>query len=614
MSRRLSRLRISRADLPLLALVTAIALGVGIPALGQSSPQSILPPGFGDPAATPTPSARPSPAGNAVVRSVPAPVAAPLPASNGAPPPVTLPSSTPTPLPSGMPTPGAIALPVRYDMPAYARRSLAQVGPVGRADGGLPAQAFGNASGRYVEGLMRGLNLPIASRWVAIALRRALVSKVDTPAGVNGADFAAERAWLLLRMGDSVAARGVVQSVDNQDYTPKLYEIAMQSALANGDPAELCPLAEGGYALGFERGWVLARAMCAGLAGNPSKVAPLIAAAKKSHVATGIDLLLAQKIAGAGARGRQAVTIEWDDVDHLTAWRYGLAMASATEIPQPLLDATGRNVMAWRALSPMLAAHVRAPGAELAAARGVFSSAALVDLYGMVTEEGDEALPEAAIARDLQTAYSGGDISARLNAIKSLWDAPKSDAGRYARLVLTAGAAARMPAGTQGADADRLVAAMLAAGHDVTAQKWRAAVATSSDAWAMLALADPGMPRYRFAAVSNYAGAGNNATLKRRMFFAGLAGLGRMSASDVEQGAQSLDIRIGQENAWTRAIGRAAMSNQPGTVVLLAAVGMQTPTWGGVSPEALYHIVVALRTVGLEGEARMIAAEALARL
>jgi hypothetical protein len=56
------------------------------------------------------------------------------------------------------------------------------------------------------------------------------------------------------------------------------------------------------------------------------------------------------------------------------------------------------------------------------------------------------------------------------------------------------------------------------------------------------------------------------------------------------------------------------MSNQPATVVLLAAVGMQTPTWAGVSPEALYHIVVALRTAGLEGEARMIAAEAIARL
>ena len=48
--------------------------------------------------------------------------------------------------------------------------------------------------------------------------------------------------------------------------------------------------------------------------------------------------------------------------------------------------------------------------------------------------------------------------------------------------------------------------------------------------------------------------------------------------------------------------------------MLLAAIGMQTPQWRGVPPAMLYRIVSALRAVGLEGEARMIAAEALARV
>ena len=52
---------------------------------------------------------------------------------------------------------------------------------------------------------------------------------------------------------------------------------------------------------------------------------------------------------------------------------------------------------------------------------------------------------------------------------------------------------------------------------------------------------------------------------------------------------------------------------QPATVILLAAVGMQTKNWGGVPPAALYRIVAALRAVGLGGEARMIAVEALSR-
>jgi hypothetical protein len=41
---------------------------------------------------------------------------------------------------------------------------------------------------------------------------------------------------------------------------------------------------------------------------------------------------------------------------------------------------------------------------------------------------------------------------------------------------------------------------------------------------------------------------------------------------------------------------------------------MQTADWRGIPPEHLYHIVSALRRVGLEYEARMIAAEALSRL
>ena len=49
-------------------------------------------------------------------------------------------------------------------------------------------------------------------------------------------------------------------------------------------------------------------------------------------------------------------------------------------------------------------------------------------------------------------------------------------------------------------------------------------------------------------------------------------------------------------------------------MALLAAVGMQTSDWRGVPPAYLFRIVRALRTVGLEYEARMIAAEALARL
>lgn len=601
-----------------------MAAALALPALGQDQgrgrdrPESILPPGFGDPASAPA-AARPQPAPPALPPRAPAaPAIAPPPPPPPSPSPLS-PAAEPTP--GATPSPGAtppaptdFAAFVRADMPAYARRSLARIGAAGPAEGAMAPTAFGRADGRYLETLMRRLRAPVASRWVSIALRRALLARVDTPRGVGGADFAAERSWLLVRMGEAVAARALAQAVDTEDYTPKLFEAAMQAALATGDPAALCPAAEAGATLARERGWVLARAICAGLSGMPARAQPLLAQARKTGLAGGVDLLLAQKVAGTGARGRQAVTIEWDDVSYLTAWRYGLATATGVEIPDTLLAAAAPAVQGWRALSPALTPPLRAGVAELAAARGILSSAALVDLYGAIDAGDDQSSAEAGVARDLRAAYDAPDMPARAEALRRLWDEPKTGEGRYARLVLTAGAAARIAPTLAKPDVDRLVAAMLSAGLDLHARRWRDAAARGSDAWAMLALVDPGAAPMTAGDVDGYAGANDRDGLKRRMFLAGLAGLGRLSTDDAESAARALKVRIGHEDSWTRAIARAARDREPGTVVLLAAIGMQTRLWRGVAPETLYHIVAALRAVGMAGEARMVAVEAISRL
>jgi hypothetical protein len=252
----------------------------------------------------------------------------------------------------------------------------------------------------------------------------------------------------------------------------------------------------------------------------------------------------------------------------------------------------------------------RLPSAEAAAGQGVLSAAALIDLYGALDTANDTPAPIASSINDLRTAYVGGDMDARLTALRALWGTTPA----YPRLVLTARAAARLPVRTGIADAPQLVAAMLTAGLDRSAARWRAAVDEGGDAWAMIALADPDQGgRLSYRQLSSYAGRGD-AALKQRLFFAGLAGLGRLSPDDIERAAAALDVTIGAENSWTRAIDRAAADGQKGTVILLAAIGMQTPQWRGVPPAMLYRIVSALRAVGLEGEARMIAAEALARV
>ena len=582
------------------ASVLVLAGLVGLPALGQDVPESLLPPGFNDPVApAPAPQAAPVARPSAVPQG---PVAGPAP----------IPTPTPTPSATATPQPVDAKLLARYELPEYARRSTAHIGLDGA---GLGRNAFGAADGRMLQTLMRRLDAPVASRWLSIALRRALASDVDTPPGVSGPDFAAERAWLLIRMGEAPTARAVVQSVDTQNFTPKMYQVAMQAALATADPAAVCSIVEPAQRVSSERGWELARAMCAGLSGEPKEAGAILDAARRAFrrraVGADIDLKLAEKVLGAGAQGRRSVTIEWDGVEQLSAWRWGLANATAVEVPDALFDTVGPQVRYWNALMPSIAPERRVLDAELAAAQGVLSSGALVDLYASVAELDDTPSELGAVAGDLREASAAAQVADRMTALRALWNRGASRQRSYARRVLTARAAAAIPPSADYAgDTDALVASMLAAGMDLRALRWRSVVPDGSDAWAMLALADPRSRQVSERSVSRYADADAR---KGQLLLAGLAGLGRLSPDSAQDLAKSLEVPIGAENAWTRAITLAAGRDQPASVLLLAAVGMQTRDWRAVSPQALFHIVAALRAVGLEGEARMIAAEAIAR-
>jgi hypothetical protein len=580
----------------------AAALAIGAAAAAQQSPESLLPPGFGENAPAPTPSPAPSSGTAAPAAPGAAPATAPRVTA-------TTPAGPLPPLPPlVMPTPGATPTPVapRYEMPTFARRSLAQLGP----SDSFAADAFAGADGRYLERLMRRLSAPLPSRWLQIALRRLLAAELITPAHVNGADFAAERAWLLLRMGESVTARAVAQSVDLDRVTPKLRQVWMQAALATADPAALCALAPG--AGDSERGWIVARAMCAGLTGT-GKTQPLLADIRRRRVASGIDLQLAQKVMGAGLDSRQAITIEWAPVTQLTAWRFGLATATGVAVPAELYDTVGPQVTAWRALAPAIPLAERAAVADRAAAMGALSSAALVDLYSALADGDDVPAPLARTANDLRDAYVGDSLDTRLSAMARLWDGAETPAARYGRLILTARAAARLLPAGEVEQADRLVASMLSAGLDRTAQRWRGHVRAGSDAWAMLLLADPDGSA-RGANPRDYAPTGANAERKKQLFFAALAGLGDVPAADLADEGERFGVPVTRADSWTRALDQAVTARQQGTVLLLAAVGLQARGWETVPAASLYRVVAALRAVGLDGEARMIAAEAIARL
>lgn len=605
----------------LIAGIATIALA--IPAIGQDAPESLLPPGFGE--------AAPPDEG-------PPPSVAPAPSPGKRPGEKPRQDETAS-LPELLLTPGEegegeenegegegeqvedVELArQKYDLPPYARRSMDRIGVLTPRTRGLPPGAFGRAGGHYLGILMQKTRAPIVSRWASILLRRTLLSSTNTPAGVNGADWIADRAWLLLRMGEADAARMLVQTVDTLDYTPRLYAIAMQTYLATADPAGLCPLVAPALRTSDEPGWQMSQAICASLSGDQGLASAVLNQAERRGTARGIDFRLAEKVVGAGLNSRRSVNIEWEGVDQLTVWRYGMATATAVEIPERLWAGVSPHVQAWKARAALLPLATRIDAVNVAARLGVFSNAAVTDFLSRLAD--DENAPEdiAENARRLRDAYTG-DVAQRLDAMRSFWR-PNGTQTDYAGYVAMARAAARLPV-TADVEEDiaSLIASMLAGGFDRNILAWSKIGGqmdgqAGQDAWALLALASP---QLRVAAdydrVDSYRGQDGSASfIKSRMLVAGLAGLGRISSADMTRIAPDIGLRPGYRSRWTRAIDEAARRDEPGTVAVLAGVGMQVSDWNRLPPEHLFHIVSALRRVGLEPEARMIAAEAIARL
>ncbi|HEX8535605.1 MAG TPA: hypothetical protein VF662_15700 [Allosphingosinicella sp.] len=590
-----------------LLLSGAGLLALAIPALSQQTqtPEPLLPPGFQEP---PPPPAEENAAAPATPAPAPSsPQATPLPGLEA------VENSALEDLQALEPPPPPI------EIPDFARRPIDVVGAIGPAEWGLDEAAFGTANGRFLATLMRRMDAPLPSRWMSILLRRALLSRVAAPSYVHPVDWVAERAWLLLRMGEADAARMLVQSVDVDQFTPKMFTVAVQVALATSDPAALCPLVEPGRKTSDEPVWPLADAMCAALEGEPARASTLIQQARRRSRAQPIDVTLAEKVIGAGENTRRAVTIQWDEVDSLNSWRFGIATATGLDIPAKLMSGAGSHVRAWQARAPMLPLEQRVEAALTAASLGVFSNASLVEMYSLIGDNTDPSEFRDSVAGRLRAAYVSRDADARVRALRDLWDdGGDAEPRRYANLILTAGAAARVaPSPELQGDARKLIASMLSAGSDARAARWAGAVQgmdgrEADDAWALLALGSP-----RVTVDSGRLGTfiGNDDSpndIRSKMLVAALAGLGRLDGAD--DYASDLGIDLGRQNRWTRLLDRAAERGQQGSVVLLAAAGMQTPGWTGVPPEHLYRIVGALRRVGLEYEARMIAAEALARL
>jgi len=596
-------------------------------ALAQNAPESLLPPGFDDP--TPAPAPAPTPAPSPSTRT---PAPSPGPASVSTPVVQQIPGAPAAPRPEALAAAKlpsleelekmepeeleeALGLKPKFDIPPAARRSMERIGLIDESEGGLPSWGLAGQDASLVRAAVAGNKGMLVSRWGHIMLRRALASRLDAPFPMNPADFAALRAALLLRMGEGDAARALVQDVDTGNFTPSLTSAAFDAYIATGDFTGICPAMTIHGGTRKDPQWELASAICGAYRGEGGTALSQLDRALSRGKMPKIDVLLAQKYAGAAGKAKRAVKIEWDDVSDMTPWRYGLTLAVGLEPPKKVMENAGPRYDYFAATAPMLGLASRAAAADRAAGAGVLSSAAMVDLYSQIYANSDITGDWASRADQLRNAYVAGEPAERLTAIKGLWDGGSGAPQRYSRQVLTAYAAARLPVEAGfAADAPDLIASMLTAGLDGNAARWAPQAESGSQAWALLALASPGQQNVDSGAISSYHDDDPSDEARKTAFLvAGLAGLGRISADTADDFAGQLEFDLRKQSKWSRLIEKAAEVKNPVLVALLAGVGMQGDSWAKMTPRYLFHIVSALKAVGMEAEARMIAAEAVAR-
>ncbi len=511
-----------------------------------------------------------------------------------------------------------LGLKPRYDIPPTAKRSLSEIGVLAAGEGGFDGEFVSRQPAALVRAALAGTKGPLVSRWGHILARRALASRLDAPEGMEPVEFASLRLGVLNRIGEYSVARALAQDVDTDNWNDSLTDAAIDAYLGTGDIVGMCPAVQLQGSSREDDIWRMLQGICYGYAGQASRSNANLRQIARGDGVAAIDILLAQRFAGAAGSARRAINIEWDDVETLTPWRYALAIAVGEEVPDRLLADAPAQYRRMAATAPMLGLTQRTRGADLAAREGILSSQAMVDLFSQIHLTRGPDAPARGAAAQLRRAYVGNTTDVRMAALRELWSVgwgASQDDG-YARYVLTAYASARIaPEGALADDAAALVTAMLSAGFDRNALRWAPVVPQGSLAWGQLVMAQQDRSNPVTEGLIRAFEENDDSTGKRKTQFlvAGLAGLDRIDADLRTELASDMRMTLTAKSRWAELIDAAADTNSAVLVSYLAAVGMQGNDWSDMTPRHLYHIVNALNRVGLSAEARMIAAEAIAR-
>lgn len=530
-------------------------------------------------------------------------------------------------LPGGTPPGEASSRSPALRLQVPAADPTAGVGWLTLQTGGYAPTLWSGSSGPFVNTVLRRMPAPTASRWAHISLRKALLTQAPTPAGVVPGNFIAERAHLLLRMGEVEGAKALVDRAPLTGYTKRLFEVAPQAHLAAGDVASLCPLTQTGISISGDPLWPLMSAVCAALQGDDAGAALILDRERENRSAQPFEIRLADRVAAAISGSNRAVSVNWPEAARLTTFRLGMASVSGVDVPRQRLENANPAVKGWVVRNPNLPLATRLHAARTAVVTGALSSREMVNLLSLQAVSLDPTALAALPVGELRQAYAAPTHEARITALRNLWAEGKTREDRLAYQLASAHAAAQVPVKAAYLDAaPALARAMLLAGDVDGALAWyklARAEAKGGNAragrplmalWPLVATAEAHgrVPRSGalFALWAKNWLDGDSDVVDRQQQLAGAAllGLGLLDHTDLPSAAVPEAI----DNAFTRQLQAVIARRRKGEAIVLASLGLGRDA-ATVKPAYVRQALQALCAVGLRREAGLIAAELLIR-
>jgi hypothetical protein len=500
-------------------------------------------------------------------------------------------------------------------VPLDAAATLGLAGPLTLQNGGYGPDLWSGSAGRFVNLILPKLPAPIGSRFGQIALRRALATRAEGPAGAEPIPFHAARTHLLLRLGEADLASRLAGQVAQPFYTRQMYTVAVQAHLSAMNVPATCPLAAKAIVFSPDNLWPLLTAICSGIQGDEGGAALGLDIARQSDKlkVNRFDLWLADRMLTAVTGGGRGGVIDWPDDGLLTSFRLAGVYGSGQALPVAALRGKNSAVMGWLAKSGLVDSSTRTLAGWTAAATGVLTTDEWIGLWA---QRGSLMSPSqlAYAPEGLLLRANTAPVKERLAVMKQIWTMNKTARGNLSGYLLTADAATRIPPdGAHSAAAPDLVRSMILGGRFEQARTWWTILAAQKknaaalEIWAPLELIDWD---HKIPATSQlleqWIKAQPSDLQKRRgkLLVGALKGLGYAFAAT----ADVPRIDDAPSGAVYERLRDATRRHAKGEVIVLGALIMGS-TLDSISAESLQEVTGAYRGVGLEFEARLIAAE-----